>query len=61
MNEIILEISALFISLFCMSDCLKRSRKLYIPENLKWVKKLKDQHYVYLVLLITLMISSVTS
>lgn len=61
MNEIILEISALFISLFCMTDCLKRSRKLYIPENLKWVKKLKDQHYVYLVLLITLMISSVTS
>ena len=61
MNEIILEISALFISLFCMTDCLKRSRKLYIPENIKWVKKLKDQHYIYLVLLITLMISSVTS
>ena len=61
MNEIILEISALFIAIFCMADCLKRSKKLYIPENTTWVKKLKDQHFVYLVLLSTLMISAVTS
>ena len=61
MNEIILEISALFISLFCMTDCLKRSKKLYIPENTNWVKKLKDQHFMYLVLLVTLMVSAVTS
>ena len=61
MNEIILEISALFISLFCMTDRLKRSKKLYIPENTNWVKKLKDQHFMYLVLLVTLMVSAVTS
>ena len=44
-----------------MADCLKRSKKLYIPENTPLVKKLKDQHFVYLILLVTLMISAVTS
>ena len=61
MNEIILELSALFIALFCLIDCLKKRKALYLPIPAGWDKKLKDQHFSYLVLLVTLMISAVSS
>ena len=61
MNEIILEISAFFISLFCFVDCLKKRRHLYLPLPKGWDKKIKDQHFTYLVLLVTIMISAVSS
>ena len=61
MNEIILELSALCIALFCLVDCLKKRKALYLPVPSGWDGKLRDQHFSYLVLLVTLMISAVTS
>ena len=61
MNEIILELSALFIALFCLMDCLKKRKRLYLPIPSGWDNKLRDQHFTYMVLLVTLMISAVTS
>ncbi|MCR4625771.1 MAG: response regulator [Lachnospiraceae bacterium] len=61
MNEIILELSALFIAVFCLVDSLKKRRQLYIPTPVGWSKKIRDQHFVYLVLLIVLIVSSLSS
>lgn len=61
MNEIILEISAFFIALFCFSDSLKNRRELYLPLPRGWGERIRSQHYVYLLLLTTLMISAFTS
>ena len=61
MSELVLEISAFFISLFCFVDCLKNRRELYLPFPKGFKKKLQDQHFIYLSLLMTLMISAVTS
>ena len=61
MNEIILEISAFVIALFCLIDCIKNRRELYIPFPKGIGKKLQSQHFSYLMLLITLMISALSS
>ena len=61
MNEIILEISAFVIALFCVIDCIKNRREYYIPFPKGWKSKLQDQHYTYLILLVTLMISAFAS
>ena len=61
MNEIILELSALFVGVFCLVDCLKKRKQLYIPAPVGVSKKIRDQHFVYLVLLIVLMVSSFSS
>ncbi|MBP5414692.1 MAG: hypothetical protein ILN61_05570 [Lachnospiraceae bacterium] len=61
MNEIILEISAFIIALFCVIDCIKNRRELYLPFPKGIRKKLQDQHFTYLILLFTLMISALSS
>ena len=61
MNEIILELSALFVAVFCLVDCLKKRRQLYIPAPVGLGKKIRDQHFVYLVLLVVLILSSLSS
>ena len=61
MNEIILEISAFGIALFCFVDCLRNRKELYLPVRKGWINKLKDQHFVYLCRLVTLMVSALSS
>ena len=61
MNEMILEISAFGVALFCFVDCLKNRKELYLPLPKGLINKLKDQHFIYLSLLVTLMLSSVSS
>ncbi len=61
MNEIILEISAFCISLFCLINCLKNRRELYLPIPKGWKERVSDQHHVYMLMLFTLMISSLLS
>ncbi|MCR4866417.1 MAG: response regulator [Lachnospiraceae bacterium] len=61
MNEIILEISAFVIALFCVIDCIKNRRELYLPFPKGIRKKLQDQHFTYLILLFTLMVSALSS
>ncbi len=61
MNEIILEISALFIAAFCLYDCIKHRRGLYFPLPKTWKERIGNQHFIYITLLIALMTSSVTS
>ena len=61
MNEIILETSAFFISMFCLYDCLRHRRHLYLPAPKGLIPKLSNQHFVYMSLLITTMISASTS
>ena len=60
MNEIILEISAFIIALFCVIDCIKNRRELYLPFPKGIRKKLQDQHFTYLILLVTLMVSALS-
>ena len=61
MNEIILELSALFISIFCILDCMRNRRRLYLPMPKGVKEKISNQHFIYLMLQLTLMISSLTS
>ena len=61
MSELILEISAFFISLFCLVDSLKHRRKLYLPMPKGFLEKIRDQHFIYLTLLVTLMLSATAS
>ena len=61
MNEIILEISAFFIAFFCYADSLKNRKEIYLPLPKGLGGKIRSQHFVYLMLLVTLMISSVAS
>ncbi len=60
MNEIILEISAFGIALFCFVDCLKKRRGLSARYK-GWTDRLKDRHLIYTGLLVTLMISALSS
>ncbi|MCR5419256.1 MAG: response regulator [Lachnospiraceae bacterium] len=61
MNEIMLEVAAVWIALFCFVDCLKNRRHLYLPFPKTWEKKLQSQHFVYLMLLLTLLLSAIPS
>ena len=61
MNEIILEVAALLVALFCLIDSLRKRKRLYIPAPVGIWNKLRDQHYTYMALLVTLIISSVAS
>ena len=61
MSELILEISSFFIALFCFVNCLKNRRYLYLPFPKGWGNKIRSQHFIYLALLVTLMISAITS
>ena len=58
MNELILEISALAISLFCLWDCFAHRRKLYWPMPKTWEERIRDQHFVYVMQLVTLSTSA---
>lgn len=61
MNEIILEISAFCVALFCIVDCFKNRKELYLPLPKGWAKKIGDQHFTYIALLISLMVSAFCS
>ncbi len=61
MNEIILEISAFGISAFCIVDCLVNRKGLYLPFPKGWLAKLRDRHFVYICILFTMIISTITS
>ena len=61
MNEIILEISALGITTFCLVDCLINRKGLYVPFPKGWLAKLRDQHFAYFCILIAMIISSASS
>lgn len=60
MYKISFEISALFISLLCFVYCITAKNRQYIPP--KGIKsKLGNQHFLFLMMLLTNMISSATS
>ena len=61
MSELVLEISAFFIALFCFRDSLKNRTALYLPLPKGFGNKIRNQHFIYLTLLTTLMISAVSS
>lgn len=61
MNEIILEISAFAIALFCLVDCLRNRRGLYLPSPKGLAAKLSDQHFSYILILVMLLASAVSS
>ncbi len=61
MYEIVLEISALGVALFCLVDCVKNRPGVYLPIRKGWMNRLKDQHFTYLFLLHTLIISALSS
>ncbi|MCR5650632.1 MAG: response regulator [Lachnospiraceae bacterium] len=58
MNEIILEISALGIGIFCLVECLHTRKDVFLAEKKEWIEKLKDRHFVYFILLVLLIVSS---
>ena len=59
MNELVLEISAFAVSLFCLIDCLSRRKEQYLPFPKGIFNKIRDQHFIYIILLLFLMISSI--
>ncbi len=61
MNEIILEISALCISIFCLIDSLKNRKRLYLPLPKGWTNRLKDMHFSFIMQLVALILSAITS
>ncbi len=58
MNELVLEIAAFIICVFCLVDCLKNLSAInwHFPKSL--LGKLRDRRYIYLILVVFLMISS---
>ena len=58
MNGIILETSAFVITLFCLIDCLRNRRSIYLPFPKGFNKKLANQHFVYMGVLVFLMLSA---
>ncbi|MCR4690700.1 MAG: response regulator [Lachnospiraceae bacterium] len=61
MNEIILEVSAFLITCFCLTVSLREKKPVYLPMPKRFVDKLRDQHSVFLMLLIVLIISCFSS
>ncbi|MCR5301940.1 MAG: response regulator [Lachnospiraceae bacterium] len=61
MNEIILEISAFAIALFCLTDCFRNRAGLYVPFSKGLTAKLRAQHFSYIMLLIMLLFSAASS
>ncbi len=61
MNEIILEVSAFVITLFCFMDCIRNRKSLYFPFPKGFRNKIVNQHSIYLMMLVTLMISALSS
>ncbi|MBO4337189.1 MAG: response regulator, partial [Lachnospiraceae bacterium] len=61
MNEIILELSAFCIVTFCLADCLKNRPALYIPIPKTWNERIRDQHFVFILQLVMLMMSALVS
>ncbi|MBR6485265.1 MAG: response regulator [Lachnospiraceae bacterium] len=60
MNDFVLELAAFGVALFCFVDCMRNRPGLYLPLKKGWTNRLKDQHFVYLALLITMLISSLS-
>ena len=60
MYKISFEISALIISLFCFIYCVAAKHRQYIPPK-GFKNKLDNQHFLFLVMLITNVISSAAS
>ena len=58
MNEFVLEISALVVTLFCMVDCLRNRAAHHVRFPKGLINKIKDRGYVYILLLFGLMIST---
>ncbi len=61
MNELVLEISAFVIALFCFLDCFRKDERSAhrIPGGI--IGKLKNRRFVYVVLLMFLMISAIAA
>ena len=57
MDEIILEVSAVLLSLFCLVYSVSVRRKLYFPLPRGWIAILKSQHIVYLIILCLVIVS----
>lgn len=60
MYKISFEISALFVSLLCFIYCLAAKRRQYIPPK-GFKNKLGNQHFLFLMMLLTNMISAASS
>ncbi len=61
MNQIILETSAMLVAIYCFCDCYRTKTKTgrnYIKGRMN---KLKDQHYSFVLLLISLIVSAAAS
>lgn len=58
MNELLLEIAALILSLYCLADSLIERRNLYLPLPRGTVETLKDRHFAFLVMLVTVAVSA---
>ena len=59
MNEFVLEISALVVSLFSLVDCLRNRASQHIRFPKGVINKLKDRSFVYIVLLVGLILSAI--
>ena len=61
MDGMILEFSAFLLSLFCLIYSVAMRRKLYFPLPKGWLAALKNQHFIYLVILCSVVVSSAVS
>ena len=61
MNEIVLELSALCIALFCLWDCLHHRRSMYLPFPKGIGGKIRNQHFIDLLLMGTSIFSAIFS
>ena len=61
MDGMILEFSAFLLSLFCLIYSVAMRRKLYFPVPKGWLAALKNQHFIYLVILCSVVVSSAVS
>ncbi len=61
MNQIILETSAMLVAIYCFFDCMKMRPPKVRGAAKGFMGKLKDQHYTFLILLISLIVSSAAS
>ena len=61
MNDIILELSALLLSLFCFVYSITVRRKLYLPLPKGFLENVKSSHTPFILLLVTVMVCSASS
>ena len=61
MNVIILEVAALLLSLFCLIYSLTARRRIYFPAPKSVLAALKNQHFCFLMMLLSMVISAASS